>query len=278
MAYKSIFTVLTEFAEPATMLAKAVEVTRDFDAHLDVMCLGMDRSRSNYYEVSANAMIFEAAIKETHAKAEKVRAGVESLLGKEDIRWNAVDALGNLTDAGRIVADAARFGDLTIAAQPYGEGASNDSVLLVEAQLFNAGRPTLVVPQDAPSGKAESVVVAWNESPQALRAIRSALPFLQAANAVHIAIIDPPEHAPDRSDPGGNLAVLLARHGVHCEIQVMSRSGARVSERLNRHVNEMGAGMLVMGAYGHSRFREAIIGGATREMLEHAKVPVLMAH
>ncbi|MEM6888041.1 MAG: universal stress protein [Pseudomonadota bacterium] len=279
MAYKSVFTVLTDFDAQTPVLAKATDLARRFDAHLDVMCLGMDRSRSSYYEVGANAVIMEAAIKETHAKAEQVHAGVEKYLKKEeDVRWNAIYALGSVADIGRIAADAARFGDLAVVGQPYGADAGHDEVLLLEAMLFDAKRGTMIVPRTPSRGNSGTVVIGWNESAQSLRAIRCALPFLKAADVVHIAIIDPPEHGPDRSDPGGNLAVFLARHAVHCDIQVMSRSGGRVSERLNRHVTESGAGMLVMGAYGHSRFREAIMGGATRHMLEQATVPVLMAH
>lgn len=278
MAYKSIFTVMTELDTPSPALQKATDLARQFDAHLDVMCLGMDRSRSNYYEVGATAVIVETAIKETHAKAEKIRVGVDEYLKAQGVRWNADDALGNLTDGARIVADAARFSDLAVTAQPYVEGAPQDAVLLLEALLFDAKRPTLVAPQAEAAGDPEIAIIAWNESPQSLRAVRCAIPFLKAAKTVHIAIIDPPEHGPDRSDPGGNLAVYLARHDIHCNIQVMSKSGGRVSERLKRHVGESGAGLLVMGAYGHSRFREAIMGGATREVLESTKVPVLMAH
>jgi len=278
MAINSIFTVLTEPDEKPPVLIEAAALARTHDAHLDVLCMGMDRSRSSYYEVGANAVIMEIAVKETYAKAEAIRAGAEAFLAKEGIRWSTSEALGNLSDTNQAVAEAARFGDLAVARQPYGADAGEDATILLEALLFNARRPTLVVPATHVSSSADTVVIAWNESPQSLRAIRCALPFLKAAKLVHIAIIDPPQHGPDRSDPGGNLAVFLARHGVHCDIQVMSRGGARVSERLLRHVTEMDAGLLVMGAYGHSRFREAIMGGATREVLTHAHVPVLMAH
>ena len=122
------------------------------------------------------------------------------------------------------------------------------------------------------------VVVAWNESAEAMHATRLALPFLKATDEVHIAIIDPPQLGPDRSDPGGPLAVYLFRHGINCDIQVMTSGGKSVSDRLNQYVTEAGGDLLVMGGYGHSRFREAILGGATRDMLEHAKVPVFMAH
>ena len=120
--------------------------------------------------------------------------------------------------------------------------------------------------------------MAWNESRESLAAIRAALPFLTAAKLVRICVIDPPEHGPERSDPGGMLSQMLARHGVHCEIDVLSKTLPRVSDVLSRHVVDTDAQMLVMGAYGHSRFREAILGGATRNMLEKAPVPVLMAH
>jgi nucleotide-binding universal stress UspA family protein len=91
-------------------------------------------------------------------------------------------------------------------------------------------------------------------------------------------VIDPPTHGQDRSDPGGPLSQMLSRHGVHCEIDVLSKTMPRVSDILNRHVTDVDADMVVMGAYGHSRLREAILGGATRYMLEQAKVPVFMAH
>jgi nucleotide-binding universal stress UspA family protein len=122
------------------------------------------------------------------------------------------------------------------------------------------------------------VVIAWNQSAEALIAIRTALPILQAADTVNISIIDPPQHGPDRSDPGGALSQYLSRHGVKTEISVLAKTMPRISDILCRHVQDIGADMVVMGAYGHSRFREAILGGATRNMLENTEVPVLMAH
>ena len=122
------------------------------------------------------------------------------------------------------------------------------------------------------------VIVAWNGSSEALSAVRAALPALIAAESVNIVVIDPPQHGPDRSDPGGALAQMLVRHGVNTEISILAKTMPRVSDLLLRHARDMDADMLVMGAYGHSRFREAILGGATRNMLENAKIPVLMAH
>jgi nucleotide-binding universal stress UspA family protein len=104
------------------------------------------------------------------------------------------------------------------------------------------------------------------------------MPFLRRAEMVQIVVVDPPTHGPERSDPGGLLCQLMVRHGVNAEVAVLAKTMPRVSEVLARQVRDIDAELLVMGAYGHSRFREAILGGATRDMLERAEVPVLLAH
>ncbi len=111
-----------------------------------------------------------------------------------------------------------------------------------------------------------------------MNAIRAALPLLKKANSVRVTVIDPPRHGHERSDPGGPLSVFLARHGIKVEIDVLGKSLPRVSDVLLRHAADKDADLVVMGAYGHSRFREAILGGATRDMLEEAKLPVFMKH
>ena len=95
---------------------------------------------------------------------------------------------------------------------------------------------------------------------------------------MNITIIDPPTHGPERSDPGGALSQWLSRQGVHSEISVLAKTMPRVADVLARHANDIGADLVVMGAYGHSRFREAILGGATRHTLETSEVPVFLAH
>lgn len=278
MPYKTIFTVMTEFDVNSAVLAQAVSLAASQDAHLEVMCLGLDRSHTNYYEVGASAMILQNSIEETQAKADAIEQEVCAFLNTTPLRWNSVSEIATIGDVTRIISAEARFSDLAIVSLPYGKTAGSDDGVVLEAMLFDAACPTLVVPQGDHRVPAETVVIGWNESAEALRAVRASLPFLKQAHNIHIAIIDPPEHGPNRSDPGGSLAVFLSRHGITCDIQVMSRGSERVSERLARYVRETGAELLVMGGYGHSRFREAVLGGATREMLEHSRVPVLMAH
>ena len=162
---------------------------------------------------------------------------------------------------------------------PYGKGRGAELEPVVEGAMFDGNAPVVVLPDGCDcSARPGRVVLGWNESAEALRAFKAALPLLQQADAVHVAVIDPPTHGPNRSDPGGALAQWLARHGVKAEIDVLSKTLPRISDVLMRHVGDVDADMVVMGAYGHSRFREAILGGTTRTMLEAARVPVLMAH
>ncbi|MDW3224472.1 MAG: universal stress protein [Paracoccaceae bacterium] len=278
MAFKTIFTALSSFETSKFALEQAASLVQAEDAHLEVMCVGVDRSHSNYYEVGANAAILQAAIQQADTQAKEIQAQVTGWLEGSNLRWNVTTAVTTLADAGRPLSRAARFADLCISPLPYRDHSSPEESLILETMMLDAGCPTIVAPEGDPVGRPERIVIAWNESAEALRAVRAAIPLMRAAKEVHIAIIDPPEHAPDRSDPGGALAVMLSRHDIGCDIQVMSRGGAKISERLRRHVTETNSQMLIMGGYGHSRFREAVLGGATREMLEHTTVPVFMAH
>lgn len=278
MAYKSIFTAMTSFDADSPALSMATGLTDAQDGHLEVMCLGLDRVQTTFYEVGSNAMVMQAAIEEAHEKAHALNEKVTAYLNSQTIRWDVINGVGSVEGVAHTVAPRARFADLAVLDLPYGEGCRAEDSLVLEAMLFSADCPTMIVPKGTPSPNPQKVVIAWNESAEALHAIRLALPFLKAAKEVHVAIIDPPQHGPDRSDPGGPLAVYLSRHGVACDIQVMTSGGKRVSDRLTQYVTECGGDLMVMGGYGHSRFREAILGGATREMLEYAKVPVFMAH
>ena len=150
---------------------------------------------------------------------------------------------------------------------------------LTAGALFDGDTPVLVVPDKGdPMPRPKTVVIAWNQSRESLVAARRAMPFLRRADMVQIVVIDPPAHGSAPSHPGGLLCQLLVRHGVHAEVSVLAKTLPRVSEVLARQVLDVDADLLIMGAYGHSRFREAILGGATRDMLEHAEVPVFLAH
>ena len=282
MAYKSILTVVTSVEGVPAQIDAAVTLARREDAHLDVLCLGLDRTQSGYYYVGAAPMapvILQESFDQARDEAKAIEAAVRNQLLPEDVRWAVDTAIAQLGAVGREVAMMSRFADLVILPQPYAKGASPEQEAVLEAALFEGRAPVLILPvAHLQPTKGKRIVVAWNQSNEAMNAIKAALPMLKAAAEVNIAVVAPPAHGPERSDPGGMLSQFLARHGVRTEVSVLAKTLPRASEVLCRHIEEWDGDLLVMGAYGHSRFREAILGGTTREMFEIAKVPVLAAH
>ena len=278
MAFKTLLTVMTTPETGEAALAQTIALAESQDAHAEALCLGVDRTQTGYYYAGTNAMILQETMSRAQDEAAETLAFANDILGKSGVLWSSEDGIAQIADVGRHVAHRSRFADLVVLPRPYGENRGAEAEPIVEAALFEGHAPVLVIPDDcAPITRPKSILVAWNESNEALTAIRHALPFLQGADIVRIVIVGPPTHGPDRSDPGGMLSQMLSRHGVQCEIDVLAKNMNRVSDVLNRHALDTDSDMIVMGAYGHSRFREAILGGATRNMLEQATVPVFMA-
>ncbi|SLN47817.1 Universal stress protein family protein [Aquimixticola soesokkakensis] len=279
MAYKTLTTIICDPEQDQHALGAAIALARRFEAHLDVLCLGIDRTQPGTFYAGANAMILQNTLQQARAEALDIEAAMRAQLEKSDISWATVAITTQIAGLTSQLAHALRFCDLTVLARPYGAGRGHEHEQILEAALFAGKIPVLVIPEgvDLPDSFAR-ITVAWNESSEAMTAIRAALPVLSCATNVDITLIDPPQHSPDRSDPGGALSQMLARHGVCVEVSVLAKTMPRVSDVLSRHLRDSAADLLVMGAYGHSRFRESILGGATRHMLETATGPVLMAH
>jgi nucleotide-binding universal stress UspA family protein len=279
MSYKTILTILTEPEHVDAVLPQAIAFADGAQAHLDVLCLGIDRTQMGYYYAGATALMHQETLAFAQSVATESETAARAMLKKSSLSWGVDAMLAQSANVGVLTARRARFADLVILPKPYGKDQSHDAPILIEAAMFQGRSPVLVLAGDAaPATAPRHAVIAWNESEEALVATRRALPLLKAAGAVEVLIVAPERHAADVTDPGAELARMLSRHGVKIEITIVPLTLPRVSEVINRHVADTGADLVVMGAYGHSRFREAILGGATRNQLEHATVPVLMAH
>lgn len=280
MTYKTIGVVVTDETNDLITLKAAMAVARRQEAHLDIYCLGLDPIRYDMAPMGAAPALTVMGTEEAQERAKALEAWANGLLTDDTISSTVQPMIVTSVGLDLAVARIVRYSDLIVASQPYGTGTSQLQINVLEAALFGTGAPVLVIPQvefdyNEPFDR---LLVAWNESDEALEAVRKALPALKAADRAEIVMIDPPSHSPERSDPGGAICVMLARHGIKAEVSILSKTMPRVSEVINRQVQEHDCDMIVMGAYGHSRFREALIGGATREMLETAQVPIMMAH
>jgi nucleotide-binding universal stress UspA family protein len=279
MGYKSILVILSNPADVAPVLDQAVPFATACGAHLDVLCLGIDRTQTGYYFAGATALMHDETLAFAQSEATEIEKAARDELDGSALTWGVEALVAQSASVGGIVARRARYSDLAIVAKPYGEDLPADTPIMVEAAMFQGQTPAIVLAAEtAPTASPEKIVVAWNESAEALTAIRRAMPLLIAAKSVNICIVAPERHGAEAADPGSELSKMLSRHGVAVEVSILPQTLSRVSEVISRHVADQNADLLVMGAYGHSRFREAILGGATRNMLEHASVPVFMAH
>lgn len=205
------------------------------------------------------------ALFEEHAR----RAGVHA-------EWRQPEG-----DPKQVLAQAGRYADVVVAGQDSPDESSMSAPPgLVEDLLFAVGRPVLVVPYvGAPRTLARRVLVAWNATREATRALNDALPLLRRAEKVTVLSVNP--KSGDRGDgdvPSADICLHLARHGVPAEAaQTQARDIEAGDVILSRAADES-ADLIVMGAYGHARLREQILGGVTRTLLEHMTVPVLMSH
>ena len=173
-------------------------------------------------------------------------------------------------DAGRL----ARYYDATILQQPDPDGL--DTSPIIEAVLFESGRPVIVVPYISAHAELKTALVAWDGGHTAARAIGDAIPVLALAKRIEILTIDKSENE-TKLRSAERLAQHLSRHGIKAEPkQIVSEID--VASTLLSHAADVEADLLVMGAYGHSRLREIILGGTTRDILQSMTLPVLMSH
>ena len=171
------------------------------------------------------------------------------------------------------VAQYGRFADLIV----MGRGGPDDGAAeTLEAALMDTGKPLLIAPSAPPASLGRRIVIAWKDTPEAARAVSCALPFIGQAEQVTIVTVLDDADAKDES--GGRLLRALRWHNKAVQVRALLRGNASAVEVLHREAEALGADLLVMGGYSHSRLREVVFGGFTRSTLGNASIPVLMAH
>lgn len=171
------------------------------------------------------------------------------------------------------VAQHGRFADLVVMGRA---GAEEGGAETLEAALMDTGRPLLIAPSAAPASLGRRVVIAWKDTPEAARAVSCALPFIGRAEQVTIVSVMDDGESKDESAP--RLRRALRWHNPAVELRILPRGSASAVAILHREAASLGADLLVMGGYSHSRLRQVVFGGFTRSTLGDAAVAVLMAH
>jgi nucleotide-binding universal stress UspA family protein len=280
MAYKTILVSLNELNRLPQILGAAASIARNFNAHI-----------SGLYVIPAvqlyPSMGFEAVPQvfdgnQTYFKdnQEKVRSAFEEAMRKESLNFDFHVVQGATSSIAEEVVNKGRSADLLIISATNPDETTGVESDFVEQTLMAAGRPIMVLPFKGDTKlNLDDVVLGWNGDREAARAAFDALPFLKAAKKVRIVRTDPQKDpALKGSIAGADLAETLARHGVKVEAASLPTAGDDAGHALLRCADDNGCDLIVMGAYGHSRLREYIFGGATQYVLNHLNRPVLMSH
>jgi nucleotide-binding universal stress UspA family protein len=170
----------------------------------------------------------------------------------------------------------ARHSDLVVLGRP----AHTDlmPVDLIETLLTQSGRPIVLAPRNTELGEIRTVVVGWRETAACARALTAAMPILERAERVILSSIEDVHHSGARVEGIHDLAEKLAWNGIAAEARVLSTGLTSTAERLTQAAMELKADLLVVGGFGHSRMREEVFGGVTRELLDECRLPLLLAH
>ncbi len=284
MPYKTILVLLNGTNHTQQLLDAASAMARQFDAH--AIGLYVLPAKQVYSDVGmlATPMLFEAYRDLFKSKLEEVRKKFEARVKQDGLKaeWRVVDS--NYPDVAGSAIVHSHSAELVIACQIERGPDENIERDLVVRLLMESGRPVLIIPKRghfAPRGEgiAEKAIVGINGTKESSRAMFDALPLLRLVKETRLVWVDPYTQGREAGEiPGAEEAAVLARHGIKAVAEPMMTDGRNAGEALLMRANDLGADLLVMGAYAHSRMREFVFGGATRHVLEHMTIPVLMSH
>ena len=280
MAYKTILVHCNDKKRVGRIVGAAVELAERFQAHL----VGLSVAPPVLVVPagvpgSPDTMVIDERAQVYRRDNPAMKTAFQAAVDRKTLtsEWREEDA-GTSTIADVVIRHA-RTADLIVAAQRDWHWSVSAELDVGDRLAVAAGRPVLIVPNEGVhSGIGSRVVVAWNGRREATRAAFDALPLLQQAKDVKVLWIDPrseDEHA--GAFAATDLCTALARHGIACEA-VAAASDGNVGATLLSRAIEHRADLLVMGCYGHSRLSELVFGGATRHILKHMAIPVLMSH
>jgi len=288
MGFKDILVALDSAPAARGRIELAAGLAERFDAHLIGLyaALGTEGPRRHryfdYFDVSLLDPLYREYREKIEAEAVVSRSLFEDIANRHGVSAEWRTSFGYPSE---IAALNGRYVDLIVLGQvdPDDTQAMLSRPLPEEVALA-AGRPVLVVPYAGSWREiGRRVLVGWDASREATRAVNEAMPLLRSAQAVTIISVDPVASPGDHGEghgevPGADIALHLARHGVKATIETTVSAGIGVGNALLSRASDLEADLLVMGAYGHSRVRELLLGGATRTILESMTLPVLMAH
>ena len=281
MSWKDILVIVseTEVDEPALALGEAL-AGQCADCHLAAAFLTPLPDEPLAYEPTVVAGVWAELLGRARQEAEAERKKLEKRIAgfSRGVELRSAEALSR--DLGRVAAVHARYADVAVMTRPTDGPGVELREEIIEGVLFHSGRPALIAPPGwNGKGIGKRVVVAWDASREATRALSEAQSILEKAEQITVVTVDAkPKMFGHGDQPGANIAAHLSRRGLPADVRNVDSMGRSASLAILEEAQTLNADLVVMGGYAHSRLRELVFGGATRELLRTATVPLLMAH
>ncbi|WP_121066499.1 universal stress protein [Chachezhania antarctica] len=275
MPIKTVLTYADGTARDDGRLAATLAVSRHYHAHVSVVAIGIEPE----IPTGAYAGFGETAFRNdfhghTVAGADALARTMRSRLEAEAVRSDVSTLVTTPGALSNRFGHRARYSDLVVLAAPEDGRFDRTDADAFEGALFTGDGLVMVGP-DSMKPDAKTVMIGWDGNVSALHAVRRARPMLEAADTVEIAMVDP---SSEQAQSGEDLAVMLSRHGLVVSVARIAGDGRPAAEALGQRQIEIGADLTVMGGYGHSRFREFVLGGVTRDFPGMSNTPLLIAH
>ncbi|MBE0622113.1 MAG: universal stress protein [Burkholderiales bacterium] len=276
MNYKTILVHIDSGKRCPVRVEVAIRLAQQHDAHLVALNALPPFEPPGYVMAEMGPAILDTqkhAAAAEMARTEREFNNQASAAGLRNVEWRT--AIDDPVDAMTL---HARYADLVVIGQTDRADGSNMAANFPERLVLSAGRPVLILPSVgsfATIGK--RILVAWNATREATRALTDAIPMLRLAETVNVMAVNPRrgEHG---KVPGADIGLYLARHGVRVEVKTDQGAEIDVGNELLSRAADLDSDLIVMGGYGHSRLKEWVLGGATRTILESMTAPVLMSH
>ncbi len=275
MPFKDILVALNSYPDPTpvSVVEDAVAVAATLGAHLAaISCETHVQVPGHFISVPMVNGIIAGEAAKSRKSAHELLTAFDAAAAKAGILHEAIFEKCLTLEVPDLLVEYARLRDLTILP-------SSSDQWFAEAIIFGSGRPTLILPVSPGRRPFQlgTVAVAWDFSRAAARAISDALPILELAKQVRIVTVFN-EKALDTKRSGEELAKNLSRHGIDIVLDKVDAKGSSIGEVLESYTSSQNADLLVMGAYGHSKWREFVLGGATRSLLSKPPLPILLSH
>jgi nucleotide-binding universal stress UspA family protein len=283
MNLKTILVNLNHEVRVPELIAAAAAIARPTEAHVVGLYVMPPLFMPSDVILPMGAEFYEEQVVEHRAQAERIKTIFDRLTHGEAYvaEWrthgDARSAYESIADG---VIEQSRSAELVIVSQAV-DGKDPPMITdIPERVAMESGRPVLVIPSNWLAREyGRDVAVAWNDSREATRATFDALPLLERAKKIRLITVGETTDGEGKNTvPSADVASTLARHGLDVEIETVTNNDRHTGNALLSRVVADGSDLLVMGAYGHSRMREFILGGATRDVLKNMTVPVLMSH